>query len=66
MDKDNQIFNLQFIKDSFSGEEINLSSGDILFNEGEKNDFVFFIESGSIKVLKNKWVIGITKAFEFV
>ncbi len=66
MDKDNQRFNLQFIKDSFSGEEINLSSGDILFNEGEKNDFVFFIESGSIKVLKNKWVIGITKAFEFV
>ena len=40
MDKDNQRFNLQFIKDSFSGEEINLSSGDILFNEGEKNDFV--------------------------
>jgi CRP-like cAMP-binding protein len=66
MDKENQRFNLQFIKDSFIGEEINLSPGDILFNEGEKNDFVFFIESGSIKVLKNKWVIGITKAFEFV
>lgn len=66
MNKDTQRFNLQFIKDTFPGEEISLSSGDLLFNEGEKNDFVFFIESGAIKVLKNKWVIGITKAFEFV
>lgn len=59
-------FDLNFIEQTFHSEKIKLTTGDVLFKEGERNDYVFFIETGSIKVLKRKWVIGITKALEFV
>lgn len=59
-------FELHFITENFPLERITLNAGDFLFKEGEQNDFVYFIESGSIKVLKNQWVIGITHSMEFV
>lgn len=66
MDSASKRFDLDFIKEVFQTEKIYIKSGDVLFREGENNDYVFFIESGSIKVLKSKWVIGITQALEFV
>lgn len=66
MDNENKRFDIDFIKESFHPSKIQLNTGDILFSEGESNDYVYFIEAGSIKVLKSKWVIGITKANEFV
>jgi CRP-like cAMP-binding protein len=66
MDSATKRFDLNFIEQAFNPIRIELNKGEVLFKEGEDNDFVFFIESGSIKVLKGKWVIGITQALEFV
>lgn len=66
MDSATKRFDLHFIEDAFNPERIEINKGEVLFKEGENNDYVFFIESGSIKVLKGKWVIGITQALEFV
>lgn len=66
MDRESKRFELAVIKSIFKPEYITLIGGQTLFTEGEDNDYVYFIESGSIKVLKSKWLIGITKANEFV
>lgn len=66
MDSIDNRFEISFIEKTFPNQKVYLNKGDLLFKEGESNDFVFFIESGSIKVLKNKWVIGITQPLEFV
>lgn len=66
MDSATKRFELNYIMELFHPTKILLDCGEQLFREGENNDFVYFIESGSIKVLKSKWVIGITKANEFV
>lgn len=66
MDSATKRFDLHFIEQAFNPERLEINKGEVLFKEGEINDYVFFIESGSIKVLKGKWVIGITQALEFV
>lgn len=66
MDSATKRFDLHFIEHAFNPERLEIKKGEVLFKEGENNDYVFFIESGSIKVLKGKWVIGITQALEFV
>ncbi len=66
MEQENQKFELNFILNSLNSEQITLNIGETLFKEGESNDYVFFILEGSIKVLKSKWVIGITYPLEFV
>ena len=66
MDSASQRFNLSFIETSFETARLELQPGAALFREGELNDFVFFIVSGSIKILKSNCLIGITQANEFV
>lgn len=66
MENTNQKFELNFILKSLDSERVELMDGETLFREGDSNDFVFFILEGSIKVLKSKWVIGITYPLEFV
>ncbi len=66
MEQENQKFELNFILNSLNSEKVELNIGETLFKEGESNDYVFFILEGSIKVLKSKWVIGITYPLEFV
>lgn len=59
-------FDVDFVIDHFAPEVIKLQTGERLFAEGEPNDFVYYVSSGSIKVTKKKWAIGITYAYEFV
>ena len=40
----------------FNGEELICNEGEFLFREGEKEEGVFFIHEGTIKVLNGKWV----------
>lgn len=62
----NKKFETQFIKSLFKFEKINLNRDELLFNEGEANNYVYFIEIGKIKLLKKNLVIGFTKSTEFV
>ena len=66
MKTDNLFFNLNYIKTLFPSEIIDITKGEILFKEGEINDFVFFIKSGKLKVSKTENVIGFTREKEFI
>lgn len=66
MDSQSPMFDEKFILKHFQAEQLSVPKGKSLFNEGEPNDFVFFILSGAIKVSRKKWVIGITYPNEFV
>lgn len=60
------VFKTSFVKSNFDFEELTVPEKTTLFNEGDKNDYVYFIENGAINVYKNKILIGITKTSEFV
>ena len=66
MKTDNLFFNLNYIQTLFPSEIIDITKGEILFKEGEINDFVFFIKSGKLKVSKTENVIGFTREKEFI
>jgi CRP-like cAMP-binding protein len=59
-------FNINYIKELFSFELISISKNEYLFQEEMKNEFVYFINEGKLKVIKNEMVIGFTKENEFV
>ena len=60
------VFKTSFVKSNFKYEELTVPEKTSLFNEGDKNDYVYFIENGAINVFKNNLLIGITKNSEFV
>lgn len=66
MDTKKPIFDADFVQKNFQAETQELTEGEVLFKENEPNDFVYLILSGSIKVTRKKWAIGITFPNEFV
>jgi CRP-like cAMP-binding protein len=62
----NKKFDFNYIKSLFKFEKISLERDEILFNEGDLNHYVYFIEAGKIKLLKKKLVVGFTRTHEFV
>lgn len=66
MDSKEPLFDPTFVANELTPVDITIRVGDMLFKEGESNDFVFFVVSGSVKVSRNNWVIGITQPHEFV
>lgn len=57
--------NLNFISNSFESEVIRFDPGETIFTEGQSNDFVYYIKSGSVKIMKQNWTIEVVKASMF-
>jgi CRP-like cAMP-binding protein len=66
MKKENTTLNIEEIVSEFSSDFRLLEKGEYLFNEGESNDYIYFLEKGSIKVFKKSCVIWIAKPGEFI
>lgn len=66
MDSKEPLFDPSFVANELTPKAINVGVGEMLFREGESNDFVYFVITGSIKVSRNNWVIGITQPQQFV
>jgi len=59
-------FDLNFIQKVFQYSELQLNAENHLFKEGSVNDYVYFIKTGSIVILKSKLIIGTISALDFV
>lgn len=60
------VFKTSFVKSNFNFEEMLVPEKTTLFTEGDKNNFVYFIENGAFNIYKNNLLIGIIKTSEFV
>lgn len=56
----------EFIHPDIEGQELLFGKGEYLFKEGEMEDGVFFIDRGSVRILKEKWVLWTAKSKELI
>lgn len=56
----------EFIHPNIDGLELTFSKGEYLFKEGETEDGVFFIDRGSVRIIKEKWVLWTAKSKELI
>lgn len=59
-------FDLNYIQNVFQYSKLELNAGSQLFSEGEVNNYVFFVATGSIDIFKDKLSIYTISALEFV
>jgi CRP/FNR family cyclic AMP-dependent transcriptional regulator len=60
------IHDLEFNFPAIEIKEIAFRKGEYLFKEGEPEDGVLIIEKGTVRILKNRWVLWIANAKELI
>lgn len=65
MDSQKPLYTPEYVANNLNPELIVVSKGSVLFQEGDPNDFVYYVLDGEIKISQKNFVVGLINSHEF-